>query len=137
MRRTPRRWTAGALAPALALALVGAGIADAHQTAYNHGVAVTMHVSPDDEPVARQAATINVVRVKVPSRGRFSFRSCGCRLRVTDSSGAVILSRRAGKHTRITFPRPAAYQIVFSGSYRRGSKKRSFRTTFAIRADAS
>ena len=134
--RTPGRGAVGATALTLALT-VGAGVAVAHQTAYDRGVAVTVHVSPDDEPVARQPATINVVRVKVPGSGRFSFRSCGCRLRVTDSSGAVVLSRSAGKHTRITFPRPAAYQIVFSGSYRRGSAKRSFRTTFAIRAAAS
>ena len=133
--RSSRGWGVGALA--LVLALTGAGVAGAHQTAYDRGVAVTLHVSPNDEPVARQSATINVVRVKVPSKGRFSFGSCGCRLRVTDSSGAVLLSRSAGKHTRITFPRPAAYQIVFSGSYRSGSKKRPFRATFAIRADAS
>ena len=35
-----------------AVALLCAGAAWAHQTATNNGVTVTVHVAPDDEPVA-------------------------------------------------------------------------------------
>ena len=42
----------------LILALVGAGAAWAHQPATNNGVTVTLHVDPDDDPVATQPATI-------------------------------------------------------------------------------
>lgn len=106
----------------------------AHQTAYNRGVAVTLHVSPDDEPVAGQPATIVVEKVKPPRRGTFRFSTCRCRLRVTSSSGAVLLDRAAGKRTAFTFPDVAAYRIQFSGRYRKGSRSRTFSTSFAIRA---
>ena len=107
----------------------------AHQTAYNRGVAVTLHVNPDDEPVAGQPATIIVEKVKPPTRGRFTFSTCRCRLRVSDSSGKVVLDRAAGKRTSITFPDAAAYRIQFSGRYRKASRYRTFSTSFAIRAD--
>jgi hypothetical protein len=107
----------------------------AHQTAYNRGTAVTLHVNPDDEPVAGQRATIIVEKVKPPKGGKFTFSSCRCHLRVTNSSGAVVLDRAAGKRTSITFPDAAAYRIQFSGRYRKGSRTRTFSASFAIRAD--
>ncbi len=107
----------------------------AHQTARSKGVAVTLHVNPDDAPVAGQPATIIVEKVKPPKGGKFTFRSGKPRLRVTDSSGKVLLSRAVGKRTSITFPDAAAYRIQFSGRYRKGSRYRTFSTSFAIRAD--
>jgi hypothetical protein len=123
---------------AIAVAVIsaaGAAPALAHQTAYNRGVAVTLHVNPDDEPVAGQPATIIVEKVKPPKGGKFRFSTCRCHVRVTTSSGGVVLDRAAGKRTSITFPDAAAYRIQFSGRYRKGSRYRTFSTSFAIRAD--
>lgn len=83
-------------------ALAAAAVAAAHQTAYDRGTAVTLHVAPDDEPVAGVPATITVVRVRPVKGGRFTFGSCRCRLRVADASGAPLLDRGAGKRTQFT-----------------------------------
>lgn len=106
----------------------------AHQTAYNRGVAVTLHVNPDDEPVAGQPATVLVEKVRPPKGGTFRFSTCRCRLKITSSSGTVLLNRAAGRRTSFTFPDAAAYRIQFSGRYRKGSRSRTFSASFAIRA---
>jgi hypothetical protein len=127
---------AAALAAAAAAASALPASALAHQTVIDaRGVAVTMHVLPGDEPQAGESATIVIVAVK-PPKGRFTFGSCGCRIKVTTASGRVLLDRRTGKRTPFTFPDPAAYEITYSGSYRaKGGKTRRFTTTFAIRAN--
>jgi hypothetical protein len=128
------------LAVALAAAATAASAlpasALAHQTVIDpRGVAVTMHVLPGDEPQAGQAATIVIVSVK-PPKGAFSFRSCGCRIKVKTASGRVLLDRTTGKRTPFVFPDPAAYEITYSGSYHaKGGRSRRFTTTFAIRAN--
>ncbi|MEA2254963.1 MAG: hypothetical protein QOG35_1008 [Solirubrobacteraceae bacterium] len=124
-----------ALLAGMLAALAFAAPASAHQTVSDHGATVTVHVAPDDAPVAGQAATINVVSIKVPKRA--TFRYARARVKVTDASGAVLLDRVAAKRIAFTFPKPAAYQIVVSGSYERAGKTRRFSTTFAIRADAA
>jgi hypothetical protein len=123
-----------ALASAIT-ALAVAVPALAHQTSVSRGVAVTLHVLPEDEPVAGQPATIVAVKVAPPRGARFRFGTCRCRVRVRTAAGAVVLNRRAGKRTRFTFPQPGAYQITYSGTYRskRGAT-RSFAADFAIRA---
>jgi hypothetical protein len=104
-----------------------------HQTESNKGVSVTMHVTPDDEPVSGQASRIIVTKVR-PSKGRFSFRNCACYLRVSDSAGNVVLNRNTKRTTKFTFPRATAYEIVFTGRVKRGRKFKRFRVKFAIRA---
>jgi len=108
--------------------------AAAHQTALSNGARVTMHVSPDDAPRAGSPSTVTVTRVAVPRRARFTWGSCGCRLRVTDSSGTLVTDRRITRRARLTFPRAGAYRLVVRGSYRRGATKKSFRAAFSIRA---
>ena len=115
------------------LAIAGATSAPGHQTESNKGVSVTMHVTPDDEPVSGQQSRIIVSKVR-PSRGRFSFRNCACYLRISDSTGNVVLNRRAKRTTLFTFPRATAYEIVFTGRVKRGSRYKRFRVKYAIRA---
>src|ERR1044072_2997060 len=108
--RVPRGRVAAAMAAAAALAPTVP--ASGHQTVSSRGVAVTLHVLPDDEPVAGRPATIVAVRVKPPAGGRFAFGSCTCRVKVATATGRVLLNRRTGKRTRFTFPDPAAYEIT-------------------------
>ena len=115
------------------LAIAGATTAPGHQMESSKGVTVTMHVTPDDEPVSGQQSRIIVSKVS-PSRGKFSFRNCACYLRISDSTGNVVLNRKAKRTTLFTFPRATAYEIVFTGRVKRGSKFKRFRVTFAIRA---
>jgi hypothetical protein len=123
--------------PALAVCLavlIAAPAALAHQTVTSNGVAVTIHVAPDDEPQAGQPAAINVLGARRKGY-KFSFRTCGCRLIVTDSSGAKLLDRAVrAKRTTFTFPRSGAYEITVSGRVKRGSRSRKFTARFAYRA---
>jgi hypothetical protein len=126
---------AAALAVAATAAPALTASALAHETVTDHGVAVTMHVLPGDEPQAGQPATIVIVNVK-PSSGRFTFGSCGCRIKVSTAAGRVLLDRRTRKRTPFVFPDPAAYEVTYSGGYRaRGGRTKQFSTTFALRAD--
>jgi hypothetical protein len=111
----------------------GAVPAFAHQTAYDGPVAVTVHVTPDDEPIAGRSSTVSITRITV-RKGSFSFKTGRTRIRISDSNGHVVLNRRTGRKTRFTFPRPGAYKIVISGRAKRGGHYRAFSTPFAIRA---
>jgi len=131
--RVPLRPAAFAVAAMATLALTAPALG--HETVTNRGVAVTLHVLPDDEPKAGQPATIVAVKVRPPKGGRFTFKRCACRIKVTDASGKVLLSKRTGKRTTFTFPRAAAYEITYSGGYRaKTGKTRKFSAAFATRA---
>jgi len=131
--RVPKRPAAAAVAALAVLALSAPALG--HQTVSDRGVAVTLHVLPDDEPVAGKPATIVAVKVRPPKGGRFTFGSCTCRVKVATSTGKVLLNRRTGKRTSFQFPDPAAYEITYSGSYRtKSAKTRKFSSVFAIRA---
>jgi hypothetical protein len=133
--RVRTRLTAVAVA-AGAAALTAALPAPAHETVTDHGVAVTMHVLPDDEPVAGRPSTITIVSVRPPKGGKFTFKACVCRMKITTAGGDTLLSRRTGKRTSFVFPDPAAYEITYSGTYRaKGAKTKHFSTSFAIRAN--
>ena len=132
MRRSLRT-TAFAVAATATLALCAPALG--HETVTDRGVAVTLHVLPDDEPQAGQPATIVAVKVRPPKGGRFAFKTCACRIRIADASGHVLLSKRTGQRTTFTFPAAAAYQITYSGGYRaKGGKTRTFSAAFATRA---
>jgi hypothetical protein len=130
--RVSKQWVVAACATTVALASTAP--APGHQTVSSRGVAVTLHVQPNDEPRAGKRATIVVVRVSPPS-GRFSFRTCACRVKVATASGTVLLNRRTAKRTTFTFPDAGAYKITYSGRYRtKSGKVRGFSAGFAIRA---
>ena len=133
--RVRTRLTAVAVAVGAA-ALTAAPPAPAHETVTDHGVAVTMHVLPDDEPQAGKPSTIVIVSAKPPKGGRFTFKACTCAIKVTNAGGDVLLDRRTGKRTPFVFPDPAAYEITYSGTYRaKGGRTKRFSATFALRAN--
>jgi hypothetical protein len=131
-----RKGRMGTFACSLGIMLLvfGAASAPGHQTKSNKGVSVTMHVTPDDEPVSGQPSRVIVSKVRAGS-WRFSRKACACYLRISDSTGDVVLNRKVSQRTtRFTFPRATAYEIVFTGRVKRGSKTKRFRVSFAIRA---
>ena len=132
MGRTGRLSTLACCIATILLTL-GAATAPGHQTESSKGVSVTMHVTPEDEPIAGRSSKILVTKVR-PNRGRFSWRSCKCYLRISDTTGKVVLNRKAKRSQSFTFPRASAYEIVFSGRVKRGGSFKRFRVDFAVRA---
>jgi hypothetical protein len=122
-----------ALVACFAVALIGAGAASAHQTLVNNGVAVTLHVTPNDEPVAGEVAQLLVPRVKTRT-GKFSWATCRCTIKVSDSAKNVLLNTPATPRTEFTFPEAAAYKIEVAGRVLRKGKWATFKVAFAIRA---
>ena len=128
-----RRISAFACCTATILLTLGAATAPGHQTESNKGVSVTMHVTPDDEPVAGASSRVIVTKVR-PNRGKFTWKSCKCYLRISDSTGKVVLNRKAKRTTIFSFPEATAYEILFTGRVKRGGSFKRFRVDFAVRA---
>jgi hypothetical protein len=118
----------------LAVAAVCAGGAWAHQTATNNGVTVTVHVAPDDEPVAAEPALVLVEKVKTRT-GKFTWATCKCTVEIRNSAGELLRKGRATSRTSFTFPQPGAYAIRVAGRVKRKAGWRWFKVTFAIRAN--
>jgi hypothetical protein len=117
-----------------AFSLVGAGAAHAHDRETNNGVSVTVHIAPDDEPIATQPATIVVE--KVETKAKFTWATCKCAWRITDSTGKVVYAKAAKLKTPFVFPTPGAYQLTFSGRVRATKTRwRGFRINYAWRAE--
>jgi hypothetical protein len=107
-----------------------------HQIASNNGVSVQVHVNPNDEPIAGEATTVWVVRVKALN-AIFAWKTCRCRMTVFDSSGTVVLNSNVTvPKTPVTFPEAKAYGITFSGRVKRKGIWRTFKVSYAIRATA-
>jgi hypothetical protein len=108
----------------------------AHQTAVDNGAAVTVHVNPDDEPVAGRPAYLYVTKVAVRRRARFRWSRCECRLSVTNVAGEPIVDMdvRSSKAIPIVFPDDDVYTIGVSGRYRKRRRWKPFSVYFAIRA---
>ena len=132
MGRTGRLSTLACCIATIFLTL-GAATAPGHQTESSKGVSVTMHVTPEDAPIAGRSSKILVTKVR-PNRGRFSWRSCKCYLRISDTTGKVVLNRKASRTMSFTFAKASAYELVFSGRVKRGGSFKRFRVDFAIRA---
>jgi hypothetical protein len=119
-----------------AILAVAVSPAGAHQIASNNGVAVQVHVNPDDEPIAGVPTTVWVVRVKA-LKATFTWATCRCRMKVFDSSGTTLLDSSAkAPKTPVTFPEAKAYGIRFSGRVKRAGHWRLFKVSYAIRAAA-
>ena len=125
-----------ALVAGVVILMVAVAPAWAHQIASNNGVAVQVHVNPDDEPIAGVPTTVWVVRVKA-LKATFTWATCRCRLKVFDSSGTTLLNSSAtAPKTPVTFPEAKAYGITFSGRVKRAGVWRQFKVSYAIRAAA-
>lgn len=123
-----------AVLAAMAAAALFAIPALAHQTVKSNGARVTLHVNPDDAPEAGVTTTIKVTKVAVPRGAGFSFRSCGCRLKITNSSGAVLRDAPMRASTSFRFPSVGAYRLTYSGRYAKSGKRTRFAASFSIRA---
>ena len=123
-----------AMLAALAAAAVFTIPALAHQTVSSNGARVTLHVDPNDEPEAGRSSSIRVLKVAVPRGARFSYRSCRCRLKITNSAGTILRNAPMTTRTSFTFPKAGAYRLTYSGRYTRSGNRKKFSASFAIRA---
>ena len=119
----------------VAAALAGAAGASAHDRQTNNGVSVTVHLAPDDDPVATRPATIVVE--KVETRAAFRWATCRCTWTIADATGAVVVRKRATAETPIVFPASGAYRLTFSGRVKAAPTRwRTFAIAYAWRAEA-
>ncbi len=117
-----------------AVALTGAGVASAHDRETQNGVTVTVHVNPDDQPIAAQQATIVVE--KIETKATFTWATCRCTWRISDSTGAVLYQGPARVRTPFVFPASGAYQLTFAGRVKvTKTRWRAFKIDYALRAD--
>ena len=92
-----------------------------------------MHVTPDDEPVAGQESRIIVSKVR-PSKGSFSWKSCACYLRISDSTGNVVLNRKAKRNDVVHVPEGDRLRDRVHRSREARKQVQALPRDFAIRA---
>jgi hypothetical protein len=118
----------------VAVALTGIGVASAHDRESNNGVSVTLHVNPDDEPIATAQSVLLVE--KVETRATFTWATCRCTWRITNAAGKLLYLGKARVRTPFVFPESGAYQLRFVGRVKVTKVRwRVFRITYALRAD--
>ncbi|HZR94665.1 MAG TPA: hypothetical protein VFA56_03160 [Gaiellaceae bacterium] len=130
--RLARTTTLGAVVATACL--VGAPVAAAHQTLVNNGVAVTLHVNPNDEPVAGEPADISILRIST-RKGTFSWATCSCTMTIFEPGSTPLFDGKAVPKTQFTFPDPVAYGVTVKGRVRRAKRWAKFTVTFGLRAD--
>ncbi len=118
---------------AIAIALVCTSSAAAHEPMTNNGVTATLHVDPDDAPVAASPAIVVITSVATRT-GTFTWATCLCKLTITSSSGDVLRTGPIAKRASFVFPEPAAYQLTFSGRVKRKGLWKPFKVGWPIRA---
>jgi hypothetical protein len=119
----------------LAVALTGAGGAAAHDRETNNGVSVTVHVAPDDDPIATRPSTIVVERVE--TKAKFRWATCKCSWRISNAAGAVLYLGKARVRMPFVFPESGAYQLRFVGRVwvQKIRRWRTFKINYALRAE--
>lgn len=127
-----KRFSIVVLTAALACVVASQG-AFAHDRESNNGVTMTLHINPDDEPIATQPALL--VIEKVETKSSFSWKTCRCSMTISDSNDKVIRSGPVGARTVFTFPVEGAYQIVYAGRVKQKGTWRTFKISYAFRAD--
>ena len=95
-----KRFSIVVMTAALACVVASQG-AFAHDRESNNGVTMTLHINPDDEPIATQPALL--VIEKVETKSVFSWKSCRCSMTISDSNDNVIRSGPVGARTVFTF----------------------------------
>jgi hypothetical protein len=102
----------------------------------NNGVAVTLHVAPNDEPVVGEPADVSILRITT-KKGKFTWATCNCTMTIFEPGNPPLLDGKATPKTQFTFPDAAAYGITVAGRVRRATRWAKFTVTFGIRADPS
>jgi hypothetical protein len=124
------------IAAATAAVATGATTRAAHQTLVNNGVAVTLHVVPNDEPVAGEEALVSIVKIATRN-GIFKWSTCRCHMTIFKPDGTKLLDQAAVPKLTFTFPEASAYGITVSGRVYRKKKWANFKVTFGLRADVA
>ncbi len=123
-----------AVALAGVVVLVGSGVASAHDRETSNGVTVTVHYDPNDEPIAGERSTLVVEEVETGSK--FSWATCNCTWRISNSSGAVVFKGPARPRTPFVFPAAGAYELTLAGRVKATKTRwRWFKINYAIRAN--
>lgn len=124
----------------LTLAAVFPVLAFAHELDTVGTIGMTMHVDPNDAPLAQNLAVI--VFLAKDAKTKFDFSACTCG--VTISQNNKIISNHAivakdivtpnEAHVSATFPKAGAYQITFSGKPKSGDMFEAFHFNYPVTA---
>lgn len=87
----------------------------AHTTFENANMTVLMHVSPDDNPIAK--IPTNIFFYFTDSRKIFNLSDCDCLLVVSLGNQKILSEKMQSSSATVTLPRKAVYQVeIFAKS---------------------
>ena len=124
----------------IAVIMIGTTAAIAHEVKTSQEVGGTIHIEPNDRPIAGKKSTIWVALTK---RGGeiIPYAKCNCRMEVrslsdrsikfTVANPLAIIERYLGLPSlEVTFPQVGRYELKLSGSPRDGEDFAPFELTF-------
>lgn len=112
----------------------------AHEVKTSKGVGATIHIAPDDRPVAGKKSTIWIALTKRGGQ-TIPYEKCDCRIEVqsvadpsikfTLSSPSKLVENYIGVPSlEVTFPQAGRYELRLIGSPKEESEFRPFELTF-------
>lgn len=104
----------------------------AHVTTSDGSIRVTMHVSPDDDPVARQNS--DIFFIISDDESKFSLYECECLVTISVKNKVYLSELLTSSSASITFPSKGIYKIELAGKPKNKSFS-DFYVTFDLRID--
>lgn len=128
------------VAISISLFMFSAGTAEAHFLAVDGSIGVTLHIDPNDAPIAGQASAFYLDIADLA--GRFALDQCDCRVTVFEG-GRQLFSQTVGGRSSsqadftFTFPQPDVYRVELKGMPDSAGRFQKFNIGWDIRVDQS
>lgn len=117
-------------------------MASAHVTKSDHGVNITMHINPDDDPIAGPQS---MFLLKIDDKNNnFNLNNCICTARILENGKEIFATPISTNNISASlydtifafpFPEKNTYQVIIDGKPITGEDFEPFSTTFDVRVD--
>jgi hypothetical protein len=115
--------------------VVSPGIVQAHEEVTDGTMTVTMHIDPNDAPMAGVPQTLNFYFTDTPSK--FGLKNCACTLEISSPQSQTLSNQLhfvGDNHGAwpVTFERAQTYSAKVSGSPKKAGTFAPFKATYEI-----
>ncbi|GAC1499622.1 MAG: hypothetical protein NVS1B10_02550 [Candidatus Saccharimonadales bacterium] len=125
----------------LLILIFPSGSVSAHILKASNGIAGTIHIPPDDNPMPNQITELQIAFSD--KTGAFSLADCNCKVSVRDDNHVIqtvipkpsLAGATLDSTSKVTFPRAGVYTILANGNSKDG-KFSNFQLEYKIRVES-